>query len=118
MPHSLPILVAEDEESDVMILRMAVRKAELPNRLIFVRDGQEMIGYLEGAGRYQNRAEYPLPGLLILDLKMPRMTGFDVLAWLAKHPRLNVLPTVVLSSSSHHADIAKAREMGAKEFYE
>ena len=63
------------------------------------------------------RSEYPLPGLLILDLKMPRMTGFDVLAWLAKHPRLNVLPTVVLSSSSHHADIAKAREMGAKEFY-
>jgi CheY-like chemotaxis protein len=112
-----PILVAEDEESDAMILRLAVKKAELNHPLIIVRDGQEAVDYLSGKGIYTDRADHPLPALIVLDLKMPRMSGFDVLAWLAMQPEFKELPVVVLSSSSDETDIEKARGLGAREYF-
>jgi CheY-like chemotaxis protein len=117
MPTHLPILVAEDEESDVVLLRMALEKAGVPNPLITARDGQETIEYLSGEGQFSDRTTNPLPGLLILDLKMPRMTGFDVLCWLAANPAFKELPVVVLSSSSYEEDMTKARQLGAREYY-
>lgn len=112
-----PILVAEDEESDRMILGLAFRKAQLRHPLALVCDGQEAVDYLSGHGCFSDRSAHPLPALIVLDLKMPRMTGFDVLAWLAPHPELKQLPAVVLSSSADESDVARARQLGAREYF-
>jgi CheY-like chemotaxis protein len=115
-PQIAPILVAEDEETDAMLLRWAFEKVGLPYRLIVVRDGQEAVDYLSGESGYADRVLHPLPCLLVLDLKMPRMSGFDVLAWLDKRPQFQDLPRIVLSSSSYESDIERARELGAWDF--
>jgi CheY-like chemotaxis protein len=111
------ILVAEDEPTDAFILRQAFLKSGLPARLEIVRDGQEAVEYLDGEGPYADRNNYPLPRLLLLDLKMPRMTGFDVLAWLSEKPQFNELPRVVLSSSSHESDVRRALDLGALDYF-
>jgi CheY-like chemotaxis protein len=111
------VLAAEDEETDAFILRLAFQKAKINNPLIVVRDGAEAVNYLSGSAPYANRATHPLPSLVLLDLKMPRMSGFDVLAWLATRPDLKDLPAIVLSSSSDDSDILKARQMGARDYF-
>lgn len=112
----LPVLAAEDEETDGYLLRLAFERARLGCPLVVVRDGQEAVDYLSGDGQYCDRAAHPLPGLLLLDLKMPRLTGFDVLAWLAMRPEFRDLPVVVLSSSSDQSDMEKATAMGARDY--
>lgn len=111
------ILLAEDEETDVILFRFAMKAAGLVYALAVVRDGQEAIDYLAGDPPYSNRQTDPLPSLVILDLKMPRMTGFDVLSWLANQAHLQSIPAVVLSSSSYPEDIQKAAQLGARDFY-
>jgi CheY-like chemotaxis protein len=118
MTSILPlVLAAEDEESDAVILRLAFEKARVPVHLVVVRDGQEVVNYLNGQPPHSDRSFHPLPALLILDLKMPMMNGFEVLAWLSTRPDLRKLPVVVLSSSSADSDIRKAKQMGACEYF-
>jgi CheY-like chemotaxis protein len=112
-----PILAAEDEESDRIILELAFQRAQLPHPLVIVRDGQEAVDYLSGEGRYADRSAHPLPALLVLDLKMPRMDGFDVLAWLTEQPEFKQIPAVVLSSSADELDMNKARQLGVREYF-
>ncbi len=112
-----PILAAEDETSDAMILKLAFQRANLPHPLVVVGNGQEAVDYLRGSGRHGDRSLYPLPGLIVLDLKMPRMNGFDVLEWLARQPECKEIPAVILSSSSDESDMRKARELGAREYF-
>jgi CheY-like chemotaxis protein len=109
-------LVAEDDENDVFFLKRAFQQANVENPLNVVRDGQEAIDYLSGEGKFSDRNLYPLPHLFILDLKMPRKTGLDVLGWLQQQPELRCLPVLVLSSSAHLTDIEKAYELGANAF--
>ena len=117
MAARLPlVLSAEDEESDAIILKRAFRKATVLNPLTILKDGQEAVDYLSGVAPYGDRNEHPLPALVLLDLKMPRMSGFDVLAWIATRPDLKSIPIIVLSSSSSDADMRRAREMGAQEY--
>ncbi len=78
-----------------------------------VEDGQQLVDYLSAIGIYADRNAYPLPGLLLLDLKMPRKGGFEVLVWLKSRPDLAELPVVVLSSSAQDSDIQQAHELGA-----
>ncbi|HZR17094.1 MAG TPA: response regulator [Verrucomicrobiae bacterium] len=111
------ILLAEDEETDVVMFRLALKRAEMLFPLQVANDGQEAVDYLSGHDPYDNRTRYPLPALIILDLKMPRMSGFDVLAWLSGRPDLRQIPAVVLSSSSYAQDIQRATELGAREYY-
>jgi CheY-like chemotaxis protein len=112
-----PVLAAEDEETDAALLQLAFGRAGYAHTLVVVRDGQEAVEYLNGDGRYADRNLYPLPSLFLLDLKMPRMTGFDVLAWLKENPQFKDLPVVVLSSSSHESDIDRARQLGAWDYH-
>jgi CheY-like chemotaxis protein len=110
------ILLAEDEETDAIMFRFALNTGGLTFPLFVARDGQEVVEYLSGSGQYSDRGRHPLPSLLVLDLKMPRMTGFDVLAWLKSRPDLDI-PAVVLSSSSYPEDIEKAKNLGAREYF-
>jgi CheY-like chemotaxis protein len=113
---SPPFLVAEDEESDVYFLRRALQKAGVANPLMAACNGHEAIRYLEGDGPFSDRVRHPLPALLLLDLKMPVMGGFEVLAWLEGRPEVKRFPVVVLTSSEEPADQEKARRLGAADY--
>jgi CheY-like chemotaxis protein len=110
------VLVAEDDPSDIFLLKRAFAAAEVNAALHFVRDGQEAIDYLLGESAYADRGAFPLPDLLLLDLKMPRMNGFDVLAWLRQQPGLKRLPVTVLTSSDQSQDVNRAYDLGANSY--
>src|SRR6266478_3301620 len=111
-----PILLAEDDQDDAFFLARALARSGFGNPLFAVQDGQEAVDYLAGIGPYADRASHPLPALFLLDLKMPKMSGFDVLVWLSTRPDFKELPVVVLSSSAQDSDIQKARELGADDY--
>jgi CheY-like chemotaxis protein len=112
-----PILAAEDEESDAFLLRYAFQKAGISAPLVLVRDGASAVEYLNGDAPYSDRSKFPLPATMLLDLKMPRMSGFDVLRWIADRPKLRAIPVYVLSSSSAPADMRAASELGARGYF-
>lgn len=116
MSNLSPVLVAEDEEADVLFLRYAFNAAEIQNPLVAVGDGREVLKYLLREAPYDNADLYPAPVLLLLDLKMPLMTGFEVLDWLRQHQEFKTFPVVVLTSSDHELDRTKALELGASEY--
>lgn len=116
MPHRKAILVADDSDEDATILKRAFDKAGTSVPVLFVKDGQELIDYLAGADGFQDRAAHPMPRLLLLDLKMPKLDGFDVLRWLQKQPELRRLVVTVLSSSDQPKDINLAYDLGANSY--
>ena len=116
MLNDIPILLADDDQNDVFLMRRALDSAGYLNPLCVVHNGQEVVDYLEGAGRFSPRDKHPLPGLLLLDLKMPLMDGFDVLAWLRGHPEFDTLPVVVLTASRLEEDIHRSRELGVYDY--
>lgn len=116
MVSNATVLLAEDDPDDVLLTKIAFDKARLANPLQVVRDGEEAIAYLKGEGKFADRHHYPLPILLLLDLKMPRVSGFQVLSWLRKQPNLRQLPVAVMTSSDHDPDAARAFELGADSY--
>ena len=110
------ILVAEDSEDDIFLLKRAFRKAKLRADIHFVADGQEAIDYLCGTGEFSKRESFPLPSMLLVDLKMPRRNGFDVIAWVREKPGVRLLPVVVLSSSAEPRDVERAYDLGANSY--
>jgi CheY-like chemotaxis protein len=110
------ILLVEDRGDDVLIILKAFAQAGLDNQVVVVRDGEECIQYLQGEGAYKDRARYPLPNLMLLDLKMPRMDGFEVLRWLRRQPELRGIIVVVLTASSEIRDVNQAYQLGANSF--
>jgi len=110
------VLLAEDDPDDAFFMRRAFAHSALASRLFVVEDGLEAVNYLLGTDTYAERQTYPLPGLLLLDLKMPRMNGFEVLEWLQGRPEFKDLPIVVLSGSDLDCDAKKARELGADDY--
>src|SRR5664280_2418304 len=113
MNESGHILVAEDDPTDAYFFQRAFRRAGIPVTLHFVRDGQEVNNYLEGKGPFADRTAHPLPQLALLDLKMPRLDGFDVLEWVRKRPAFNRLEIVIFSSSDEPKHINRAYDLGA-----
>jgi CheY-like chemotaxis protein len=110
------ILMAEDDSNDVVLIQRAFAKAGLKNNLKVVRDGAQAIDYLAGRGVYSNREKYPLPFMLLLDLKMPGTDGFEVLQWIRSEPDLKRLLVVVLTSSVLQTDVDHAYELGANSY--
>ena len=98
------------------MLRRAFDQLGLDTSLQFVKDGEQAIAYLAGQGAFANRDEYPLPDLLLLDLKMPRKSGFEVLEWLQNQPTLATIRTVVLTTSEDIYEINRAYRSGASSF--
>ena len=110
------ILLVEDEENDVFFMKRAAKKNGILNPLQVAHDGQEAIDYLGGIGAYADRERFPLPGLVLLDLKLPRVMGFDVLKWIRKQAELQGLVVIVLTSSNLGSDIDMAYLLGANSF--
>ena len=110
------ILLVEDDDSDILLLRRAFRNAHIANPLIEVRDGQAAIQYLSGEGDYADRTRYPIPFLILLDLRLPKLSGFEVIAWMREQPQLAHLIVVVLTASDHVPDVTKARDLGANSY--
>ena len=111
-----PILLVEDNPNDVLLIRRAFSKAAVPNPLHVVGDGEKAIGYLAGDGEYADRAKYPLPAFILLDLKLPRKSGHEVVDWLRAQPVLRRIPVVVLTSSSMPADLERSYDAGVNSY--
>jgi CheY-like chemotaxis protein len=95
-----PVLLAEDDPNDVLLIRKAFQETDTTNPLVVVGDGEAAIQYLSGTGPFSDRAQHPFPALFLLDLKMPVKDGLEVLCWLSEHPDIpDKLPVVVLSSA-------------------
>ena len=116
LPEQAVILLVEDRDDDVFLVRRALRQAKVFNPFFLVRDGEEALSYLEGKGKYRNRDEYPLPDIMLLDLKMPKMDGFEVLRYVRSKPEFKALRIIVLTSSEELKDVNKAYEIGANSF--
>ena len=110
------ILLAEDDQNDIMLIRRAFTKSHVVNPIACVENGEEVVNYLSGNGVYSDRDQHPLPFMLLLDLKLPRMSGHEVLKWLRAQQGLRRLPVVVLTSSREPADINRAYELGANSY--
>lgn len=107
------ILVAEDNAGDAFLLKRAFAKEGINAPMEFVENGEEAVGYLQGRGKFSDRSRFPLPKLLLLDLKMPGLDGFEVLEWLRNNRELRRIPALILSGSSLQEDVNKAHDLGA-----
>src|SRR5579862_949486 len=112
----VPILVAEDRADDVLIILKAFEAAQIEDRVVVANDGEEAIHYLSGEGQFRDRKVFPLPRLILLDLKLPKVDGFEALKWIRSHPELRTIPVLVLTISSEMRDVNTAYKLGADSF--
>jgi CheY-like chemotaxis protein len=113
---AIPILIADDDEEDRSLARDALTEARLANELRFVGDGEELMDYLRCEGRYAAPGAAPRPGLLLLDIKMPKMDGFECLRQIRADPVLRQIPVVVLTTSRAEEDIYRSYDLGVNSF--
>jgi CheY-like chemotaxis protein len=111
--REFPVLLVEDNEDDILFVQRAFRRAKLSNALPVVEDGDAAVAYLSGQGEYADRDRYPIPTLILLDIKLPRRSGHEVLEWLRGQPGLRRIPVVMLTSSKESADVDRAFDLGA-----
>jgi CheY-like chemotaxis protein len=110
------ILLGEDNEDDVFLLQEAFKKAGTSSQLHAVSDGFEVLAYLKGDGAYRDRKAFPFPEILLLDLNMPRMNGFEVLEWVRRDPRCRRMIVHILTASPREADIQRAHDLCANSY--
>jgi CheY-like chemotaxis protein len=110
------ILLVEDNEDDVFLMRNVFRKASVPNPLQVAMDGEQAIGYLSGEGSYSDRVKFPLPVIILMDLNMPKKNGLEVLQWIREHPSLKTLTVHMLTTSTRPSDVELAASLGANAY--
>jgi CheY-like chemotaxis protein len=115
--QSRPILLVEDNPDDVLFMEQAFRKIEMREPLRIARDGLEAIQYLEGTGGYAERKRFPLPALILLDLKLPKRSGHQVLEWKKGRAELSSVYVMVITSSGDLSDVRRAYEQGAFSYH-
>lgn len=116
MIQTAAILLVEDDENDVLLMRRALQRARLANPLHVVTDGDDAIAYLSGKREFADRDMFPVPLLVLLDLKLPTRSGFEVIEWIRRQSDLRDLPVVVLTSSTEQPDVRKAYSLGANSY--
>lgn len=116
MNNPTAILQVEDDPNDVLLVRRAFRRSNPDIQLQVVTDGEQAVEYLSGQGAYANRAEHPLPSLVLLDLKLPRKSGLEVLGWIRSHAQLHRLRVVMFTSSKREDDVNAAADLGANAY--
>ncbi len=109
-------LLVEDDPDHVLLIQRAFAKAGLVNPLRIVRDGEEAIDYLAGHGDFADRSRHPLPSLVLLDIKLPKRSGLEVLQWLRGQAAFRMTPVVMLTSSADSDDIARAYALGVSSY--
>lgn len=115
--HPVTVFIAEDSDLDFSLLNHALAHSHANLLVHRATDGQVAIDYLKGGEQYADRALYPFPNVVMVDLKMPRVSGFDVLEWIRDNPGYRVIPTVVMSTSAEPADVQRAYELGANTYF-
>src|SRR4030095_15858938 len=116
MEANFPILLVEDDPNDVWLVKHAFQSANISNPLRIVNDGQEAVDYLRGHGSFGDRHAFPMPKLVLLDLKMPRLHGFDVIGGMRRNYPWKTTPIIILSSSALPQDVNRAYELGANAY--
>lgn len=112
----VPILIADDDQDDRDMIKDALRESRLLNELHFVKDGEELMEYLRHHGKFSDDSKFPLPGLILLDLNMPRKDGREALAEIKKDAQLRHIPVVVLTTSKAEEDIYRTYDLGVNSF--
>jgi CheY-like chemotaxis protein len=112
------ILLVEDDPDDITLTEHAITKSRLANPLRVVHDGEEALNYLSGRGPYADRQQNPIPFLVLLDLHMPKIDGFEVLRWIRAQPDLDQVRVAVLTSSKEERDLALAEQLGADSYFQ
>ena len=110
------VLIVEDSEDDLFLIKMACKRAGIPHHFQSVTNGQAAIDYLAGTAPYADRNEHPFPSLVFLDIKMPKRDGHEVLKWIRSEPGMKNLPVVMLTSSSRDQDVSRAYELGVTSY--
>ena len=110
------ILLVEDNEDDVFMMRRALRQADVLNPLKVVTDGQQALDYLSGEREYADRERYPLPFIIFLDLKLPYLDGFEILSWMRRQRTLDAIVVIILTSSAEPRDQERGYAMGARSY--
>lgn len=111
------ILMVEDDPADARLIQRAFTKAGITDHVVRLTNGDDAVAYLDGQSPYANRAAYPLPTLLLLDIKLPRRNGFEVLQWLrGRKDGLRRMPVIMLTSSRHAVDINRAYDSGVNSY--
>src|SRR5436309_625941 len=110
------ILLVDDNPHDVVLIRLAFRRVGIIDTIHLVKDGLEAMRYINGEGAYTDRIQFPVPTLILLDLKMPQTSGFDVLQWIRERPELSSMVVVVMSGSKNDEDIGRAYDLGANSY--
>lgn len=113
---TVTILMADDDEDDCMLAREALAESRLANALYLVRDGEELLDYLHQRGKYTDLNLAPRPGLILLDLNMPKKDGREALREIKTDPQLKHIPIVVLTTSKAEEDIYRSYELGANSY--
>lgn len=112
----VPILIADDDMDDCEMIRDALKESRLLNELYFVKDGEELMNYLHHQGKYEDRNKYPKPGLILLDLNMPRKDGREALKEIKCDENLRQIPVVVLTTSQAEEDVLRTYNLGVNSF--
>lgn len=116
MEAGRPIALIEDNEDDIFFMQRALKEAGIGNPVILLRNGRNALDYLEGAGPYADRILHPLPFLVLLDLKLPIVSGFEVLKSVRSHSVLGALVVIVLTTSGEYRDVRAAYLAGANAY--